>query len=136
MHLLGRFEVKLVGPILFVLAVGGGVLAANFRAGFVDAAHVVRLEVLANGVDEQVPVVIFLKNRGPFVEQVPTEELKILELFGRFDRQSEVAAALGGTVFAQNFSLGEIVAIDAVDAKSSIHTLYSPQKTKNHEATT
>ena len=45
--LLGRFEVEVVGPVVFVLAVLGRVVAADLRAGFVDAAAVVVLQVPA-----------------------------------------------------------------------------------------
>ena len=46
-HLLGRFQVLLVQPVVLVLAVVGRVVAADQRPGVVDAAAIVALQVLA-----------------------------------------------------------------------------------------
>lgn len=119
--LLGRFQVKIVGPVAVVFAVVGRVLAADLRAGLVDAAHVVRLQMLADRMDEQVPIVVVLEDARPFVQQVPADVLEVFELGGSFDGQGEIAAALGGAVLAEDFALGEFVAFDNREAKAGGH---------------
>ena len=107
--------------VVFVFAIGGRVFAADLGAGFVDAAHVVVLQVFADGMHQQIPIVVFLEDAGPFVEQVPADVLEILKILGRLDRHGKIAAALGRAILAEHFALGQIFAIYLGKTKSSGH---------------
>ncbi len=115
--LFGRFQIKIVGPILFIFAVVGRVVTTNLRSRFVDAAAIVRLQVLADGVDQQIPIVLLFENAGPVVQQKPSQVFQLLEGIGRFDGHGKIAAALGNAVFAQRLALGQFVAVDLSSAK-------------------
>src|SRR5262249_200589 len=78
-RLLGSFDVLLVKPIVLVLTILGRILLADQRPGVIDAAAIVVAQVLADRVDQQVPGFVFLEDRGPFVQQVPANELPVFE---------------------------------------------------------
>src|SRR6476660_2668096 len=62
--LLGGLEILLVQKIVLVLAVLRRVIATDQRPVVVNAAAIVALQVFALGVNQQVPRVILLENRG------------------------------------------------------------------------
>ena len=62
------FKVPVVGVVVIVLAVLGGVVAADFWSGFIDAASVVVFEVFTFCVYEDEPVVALGENAGELVE--------------------------------------------------------------------
>ena len=99
-NLLGCFEVFFVTPIVFEFTFSGGVIATNLRPRFVDTASMVCLKVLAGGVDQKVPVFTLDKNRGPVMQQVPTNEVKISTIDRFVDGEGKIVAALRGAVFA------------------------------------
>ena len=117
-HLFGGFEIEVVRVVALVFAVVGRVLAADLRAGLVYAAHVVRLQMFANRVDQEVPIVVVLEDTRPIVKQIPADVFEVFELLGSIDRQGEIAAALGGAVLAEDFPLGEFIAFDRRDTKA------------------
>jgi hypothetical protein len=110
LDLLRRLEVTLVRPIVFVLAVIGLVLAANLRPDIVDRAAVVRQQVLALGMDHQVPVAVFHKHGRSIVQQVPADEVEIPASLGRFDGQREIPAAFSRAVVAHVLTRPKILA--------------------------
>ena len=75
-----RFEELVVAGVVVVFAVFRRVLAANLRAGLVDAATVVRQEMVAIGVHHQVPGSVLDEERHSPVNHVPAE---VLEFFPR-----------------------------------------------------
>lgn len=99
--LLWSLEVLLVAPIVVVLTRFGRIVATDLRPRLVDTTAVIVLQMLAGGMYQQVPNVFVQKNGSTIVQQIPPDELEIGKLGGCFDRQREVAAALGGAVFAQ-----------------------------------
>lgn len=90
-----RLEILLVCPIIFVLAFIRRVLSADLRTSEVDTTAMIGLEMLAGGVDQQIPLVIFDEDSGCFMEQVPSDEIVILSRRGVVDRQRKVATAFG-----------------------------------------
>ena len=108
-HLFRGFEVHLVNGVFIELAVRRGIIAANLRARVVDSATMVRLQVFAICVNEQVPRAILDKDRRSVVKQVPTDKVQIL-LGGRcIDRQSKVSTTLGRAVFAERLTFWNLL---------------------------
>jgi hypothetical protein len=100
LHLLGRFEVTLVHVIVFVFATVGVVLSTNLWACFVNTATMVRLQVFANCMHQDVPSAIVDEYRCPIVQQEPANEV-VIALFGRcFHRQRKVTTTFGRAVIA------------------------------------
>lgn len=106
--LFGGLEIPLVAPIVFELALGGGVLTANLGPGLVDSAPIVILKMFTRGVDEQVPGFFIDEHRRPIMQQIPANEVKIFPRNGFVDRQSEIVTTFRRAVIAQVFTLGEI----------------------------
>jgi len=100
-NLLGGFKVMVVGPVIFVLAILGRVLATDVWTRFVDAAAVVVLQVLTLGMHHQIPITFIDEDGGSIVDEIPTNVLEVFPCFWRIDRQSEVFAAFGGAVVAE-----------------------------------
>jgi hypothetical protein len=75
----------------------------------------IRLQMLARRVNQQVPRLVFGKDGGALVQQEPAEEIKIPRRRRLVDRQGKVPAALGRAVFAQHFP-----GFQVLTAKSSI----------------
>lgn len=109
--LFGCLEVHFVDSILVEFAVIGQVIAADLGTRVVDPASMIRLQVFAGGMHEEVPDVVLDKNGGSIVEQVPTHEVEILFAAGLFDGEGKVTAALGRAVIAEAFSGGNFVAL-------------------------
>ena len=98
----GRFQVEVVRPVVFVFAVLGRVVAADLRAGFVDAAAVVVLQVLARRCGPAgTKSSSSLKTVARSCSKNQRMNSKSANVFGRFDRQGEIAAALGRAVVAE-----------------------------------
>ncbi len=108
--LLGRFKVFFVAPIVLEFALVGRVVTTNLRSGLVDPTSIVVLQVLAGGVDQQVPVVIFDEHGRPIVQQVPTHEVEVPAIDRFVDRQRKIVATFGGAVFAQVRVVGKLAA--------------------------
>ena len=108
--LLGRFEVHVIAPIVLELAFIGCVVAADLRPSLVDPAAMILAEVLARRVNEQIPVFSLDEDRGPIVQQIPTNEIEITSRDRGVDVQGKVMAALCRAVFAQVGGLGKVLA--------------------------
>lgn len=102
--LFGALKEHVVLAVAVVLAFVGCVAAADLRTVLVDAAAMVLLQVVADVVDHQIPRFAIDENGDSAVDQVPAEVVEILLDFRRFDRQSEVPAALRGTVVTETFA--------------------------------
>ena len=98
--LLGRFKILVVHPIVLVLAVLGRIFAADLRARGVNPAAVVRLQVLALRVDEQVPRAVFDEHGRVIVQQKPADVLERLQT--RSARRS--AAQNNGNIWPEQCS--------------------------------
>lgn len=105
--LLGGFEVHFVDGVFVEFAVIRRVVAANLRAGVIDSASVVGLQVFARGMHEQVPNFVLDENGGAIVEEVPSHEVEVLMCGRFFDGECEVAAATRGAVIAKAFAGGD-----------------------------
>lgn len=110
-YLLGRLEIHLVNSVLVELAIVGRVVSADLGTGFVNAAAVIRLQMFAIGVNQQVPRFVLDEDRGAVVQQIPTDEIQILLRGGGIDRHRKVAAALRCAVGAQDFARRHILAL-------------------------
>ena len=108
--LLRRFKVLVVAPIVLELAFIGSVVAADLRPSLVDPAAMILAEVLARRVNEQIPVFSLDEDRGPIVQQIPTNEIEITSRDRGVDVQGKVMAALCRAVFAQVGGLGKVLA--------------------------
>jgi hypothetical protein len=64
----------------------------------------------ADRMNQEIPGFAFAKDRGPLVQQKPTDELEVGQVLRRVERQGKVAAALGRTVVAEHLILGNIFA--------------------------
>src|SRR5689334_2264418 len=104
LKLLGRLEEQIVGPVLFVFAVGRRMLAANLWPRFIDAAAIIRPELPALGVELQVPRLFFNEDTGLAMQQEPAERVEIFSPLGRVKRQSEIPAALRHAVIAETLA--------------------------------
>ena len=104
--LLRRFQISLVSPIVPVFTILCRILAANIRPALVNATAIVRLKMLARGVDQEIPVFVFRKHSGTVVQQVPANEFEIVPRGRGIDGQREVPAALGRAVFAEYLPCG------------------------------
>ena len=111
LDLLRGLEVVVVDPVVFVLAVLGMVVAADLGSGFVSAAAVIVVQMLAAVVDEQVPVAVFEEHGRSLVQQVPADVLEILPGGGGLDGEGEIAAALAGTVGAEDLAGLQLLAM-------------------------
>ena len=69
LNLLRCLEVVIVDPQVLVLALVGRVVAAYLRPSFVTLAEVVGPQVLAHGMNQQIPGVFLGEHRGPFVQR-------------------------------------------------------------------
>ncbi len=77
----------------------------------------IRLQVLAIGVHQKVPIAIVDEDCCFVVQKIPADVIKILLGGGDIDRQREIPTALGGAVVAQALiarylRLGRAPAID------------------------
>ena len=109
-ELLGGFEVLLIGPGVVVFAVLRGVLTANLRPGVVNAAQIVRLQMPAGSVDQQIPGAVIHEDRRLLVQQIPADVVVFFPRLRRINGEREVPAALGGAVVAQAFPRPQILA--------------------------
>ena len=107
-YLFGRFEVHFVDSILIEFAISRGIVAANLWAGVIDPAPVVRLQMLAVGVYQQIPSTILNKNGRSIVQQIPADEVQILLARGSIDGQREIATTFCGAVFAKRSPLWDL----------------------------
>ncbi len=103
--LLGGLEVLVVHPIVLVLAVVRRVFAAHLWPSGVNPAAVVLLQVLALGVDQQVPGAVLRERRRGIVQQKPADVFKVLQLIRFVDRQRKISATLGRAMVAQHAPL-------------------------------
>ena len=78
----------------------GRIVPADLRASLIDAATVVTFKVLALGMHQQIPVIVFGEDRRAVVKQIPADEVKIFPPCGSIDRQGEIFAALGSAMIA------------------------------------
>jgi hypothetical protein len=115
--LFGRFKVHLIDGIFVELAVVRRVVATDLGAGVINPASMVRLEMLAGRMDEEVPHVVFYENTSPIVKKVPTHEVEILFARRFFDGECKVAAAFRGAVVAEGVAAGDFFSLrdSAVD---------------------
>ena len=63
-------------------------------------------------MDEQIPVVIFGKKAGEFMQQIPAKEIKILGILWPVDCQGKISTTLGGTIITQDLILFELATFD------------------------
>lgn len=127
--LFGALEEHVVLAVAVVLAVVGGVFAADLRTVVVDATAIVRLQVVADVVDHQVPSLAIDEDGDSSVDQIPAKVVEVLLNLRRFDRQGEVAAALRGAVVAEagtgfqvgseQFGLGHGIHLGQVSMKTN-----------------
>ena len=110
--LVGRFEVKIVCPIIFVFAILGGIVTTDLGARFVDAAAIIGLKMLAHRMHKQIPVIIIFEDSGFVVQQVPADVVIIGNGFRSLDNHRKITAAFSGTVLAENLALRQIFTMD------------------------
>ena len=103
-HLLGGFEVHFVDSVFVELAIRRSVVTTDLRSCVVDATSVVRLQMFAVRVNQQIPSTILNKNRRSIVQKIPTDKVQILLTRGGVDWQSEVTTTFSGAVFAKRGS--------------------------------
>ena len=111
-QLISNFKVPFIGPVLIVLAFVRGVVSADLRTRFVDATTVVCLQVLAFGVDQQIPSLTLCKDRCRLVDQVPANKVKISLGCRCVNGQRKVTATLGSAVIAQGLTGLQFTASD------------------------
>ena len=104
-HLLGCLKIHVVDGIFVVLALVGGVIAADLRPRLVDPAPKIALQMLAVGVDQKVPDPIIDKHTGAIMQQKPANEIVVFRFLRSVDRQCKIPAADRGAVIAQALSL-------------------------------
>ena len=100
-HLFGCFKVALVGKVVIKFAVVRRIVAANLWSSFVDAAPVVILKMLASGVDQQVPDIVFDENGGAVMQQIPSQIFKIRKICRFLDGKCKITAAFCGAMIAK-----------------------------------
>ena len=67
-HLLGGFEIHFVDSILVEFAIRRGIVPTDLGSRVVDAASVVRLQMFAVRVNQQIPSTILDKNGCSIVQ--------------------------------------------------------------------
>jgi hypothetical protein len=67
-----HFEIPIKRVIVFIFALFGGVFAAYIGSRFIDATAVIRLQMFASCMYQQVPAIVFGKYGGAIMKQVPT----------------------------------------------------------------
>lgn len=103
-NLFGCFKVHFVHGVFVELAIVGGVIATDLGPSFVDAASMVRLQMFAVGMDEQVPRFVLDENSRAVVEKIPANEIEILMGARCFDRHRKIATALGCAISTQDLA--------------------------------
>jgi hypothetical protein len=115
----------IIDPIFFVLALGGGVLAADTRPTVIDLAPVVVAKVLARRVDQEVPGIFFDKDGRPVVEQEPAEIVKLPPCSRGVQGEGEVPAALGGAVAAQDLARRKSAPLGPLAPRAAVRRIES-----------
>lgn len=110
LELISEFKVLIVGPILFVLAILRGVIAADLRAGGVDAATPIVLQVFAVRIHQEEPLAVLRKHGGSLVEQEPADKVVLSSVVRRINREGDITAAFCGAIFAKVGIGGELFA--------------------------
>lgn len=99
-----------VRPVFFVLATVCRILSANVRSCFVDSASIVSLQMLAIGVNHQIPIALIDEDRSSVMNHVPSDVFEIFPSFWRINSEREIAAALRTAVLTKIRVTGEIFA--------------------------
>ncbi len=102
--LFGCFEVSIESIAVVILAVDSGIILADLRTSFINAAAVVLLEVFAGAVNEKEPIIVFCKHGGVFMQEIPADEAESLSSFRAIDRKGKILTAFGRAMIAQNLS--------------------------------
>ena len=89
-----------------VVALSRLIIPADARSCHVDCAAIVRPQVLAARLKLDVPVPLLDEDRDALVHQVPPDVVVVPHPGGLVQRERQVAAASGCTVFAENRSHG------------------------------
>src|SRR5208282_151977 len=74
----------------------------------VDPASIVGAQVLAPGLDQQIPLLLDDINQGLAMGQMPANRIEFVPGVRRVDRQREIAAALAGAEVAQALTALEL----------------------------
>ena len=108
--LLGSFKVLLVAPIVLEFTLGGRVITTDLWSSFVDPAPIILSQMLAGGVNQQVPVIVFDEDGRPIMQQIPTHKVEVLAVHRLVNRQDKIVAAFCRAVLAQIRIFGKIAA--------------------------
>jgi hypothetical protein len=121
-RIVGEEQLEVVGPGRAVeLAVVVRVVAADLRAGRVDAAAAVRLEEAAAVVDQQEPAVLVLVYLGIMVGQLPQQRIEVLDRARGVDLLGQVGAAGGVGAESALVLGGDLHLADGLDGDDGGH---------------
>lgn len=102
--LFGSLEVRIVYRVVVVLAFVGRVITTDLRASQIDPTQVIRLQMLADRMDEQIPITIIDEDGGLVVQQIPSDVIEVLLRRRDIDRQGKITTTLGIAVIAQTLT--------------------------------